>query len=60
MKDGLPLQEELTQKLGRASAAEVNDVLGKRDIVEPEPELSPEIVKRVQALIVKKSTTSEQ
>ena len=52
--------ERLRQKLGKASATEVDDVLSKCDLVEPEPELSPEIVKRVQALIAKKLMTHEE
>ena len=49
--------DALLQRLGNAPLSEVEAVLGKRDVVKPEPELSPEIVSRLQHRIARKSVT---
>jgi uncharacterized membrane protein len=49
--------EALLQRLGTASASEINEVLANREVVEPEPELSPEIVKQLQTRIAQQSVT---
>ncbi|MBE9080088.1 toxin-antitoxin system HicB family antitoxin [Romeria aff. gracilis LEGE 07310] len=43
--------DELLQRLGTASAEEVEAALATREVGEPEPELSPEIVARLRQKI---------
>jgi hypothetical protein len=43
--------QALLEDLGQASSSEVKAVLNKREVVQPEAELSPEIVARFQQLI---------
>ncbi|MBI1924778.1 toxin-antitoxin system HicB family antitoxin [Candidatus Poribacteria bacterium] len=40
--------KELLQNLEQASDAEIKDILAEREIVEPEAELSPDVVARLQ------------
>jgi predicted HicB family RNase H-like nuclease len=40
--------QALRQELGQASSVEVESVLAQREVVRPEPELSPEIIARFQ------------
>lgn len=40
---------KLIAKLGEANSEEVKQALSKREIVEPEAELTPEIINRLQA-----------
>jgi hypothetical protein len=44
----------LIDRLGQASSAEIESVLAAREQVEPEAELSPEIVDRLQEKIRKR------
>ncbi len=44
----------LLQNLRRSSPEEVAKVLAKREVVEPEPGLSPELIARVQKLIIER------
>jgi hypothetical protein len=44
----------LLQSLKRGSPEEVAKVLAEREVVEPEPGLSPELIARVQKLIIKR------
>ena len=43
--------QSLLQELGQTSSVEVQSVLDQREVVQPEPELSPEIVARFQQRI---------
>jgi len=43
--------QALVNKLGQASLSEVNSILERREVVEPEAELSPEIIARFQQRI---------
>lgn len=51
--------EVLLQRLGNASSTEIEAVLAKRGVIEPEPELSPEIAKRLQQRMTQKSFTHQ-
>ena len=42
---------KLIAKLGEVNSEEVKQALSKREIVEPEAELTPEIINRLQAKI---------
>lgn len=50
--------EALLQRLGKASSTDIETILAQREVVEPEPELSPEIVKRLQNRMTQQSFTS--
>lgn len=41
----------LRQQWGKASPAQVEEVLAKREVVEPEPELKPEVVEKLRQRI---------
>lgn len=43
--------QALLQQLGQASTTQISSVLAQREMVEPEPELSPEIIARLQQRI---------
>ncbi|WP_347179380.1 toxin-antitoxin system HicB family antitoxin [Roseofilum acuticapitatum] len=43
--------QALLNKLGQASLTEVKSVLERREVVDPEPELSPDIIARFQQRI---------
>jgi predicted HicB family RNase H-like nuclease len=49
----LAFQSLLTKKLGHASSDEIESVLATRELVEPEPELSSDMVARLQERILK-------
>ncbi len=57
-KEELELQEigfkSLMEKWGKASSAEVEEIIKKREVVEPEPELSPDVVKKLKNKIADK------
>ncbi len=44
----------LRQQWGKASPAQVTEVLAKREEVEPEPELKPEVINKLHRLMDKK------
>ena len=54
-KEDLELQQEnfnkLRSQLRQADAKEIEKILSQREIVEPEPELTPEIIDRLKAKI---------
>ena len=54
-KEDIDKQQEkfnkLIAKLGEVNSAEVKQALSQREIVEPEAELTPEIINRLQAKI---------
>jgi hypothetical protein len=41
----------LRQQWGKASPAQVEELLAKREAVEPEPELRPEVIKKLRQRI---------
>jgi hypothetical protein len=41
----------LRQQWGKASSAQVEEVLAKREVVEPEPELKPEVIEKLRQCI---------
>ena len=43
--------QALVKKLGQASSTEVKSILDRREVVEPEAELSPDIIARFQQRI---------
>lgn len=47
--------DALLASLGRASPAEVQQILAERQIVEPEPDLSPQVVTRLRQRIAQKT-----
>jgi len=44
----------LRQEWGKASLTQVEEILAKREVVEPEPELTPELIERVRQRIKEK------
>jgi len=48
----------LLQSLGQASYPEIEKVLAEREVVEPESELSPEVVERLQKRLVAERSPS--
>ncbi len=54
-KEALEMQDagfkSLLGKWGKASPAAVDDILIKREVVEPEPELSPDVVETLKTKI---------
>ncbi|WP_019505303.1 hypothetical protein [Pleurocapsa sp. PCC 7319] len=42
---------DLIAQLGKANAEEIERVLSKREIIEPEPELTPNIINRLKEKI---------
>ncbi|ACK68448.1 hypothetical protein PCC8801_4539 (plasmid) [Rippkaea orientalis PCC 8801] len=50
---------ELLAQLGQASTSQIEATLSKREQVEPESELTPEIVNQFQQLLQNKSSSIE-
>jgi len=44
----------LRQQWGKASPARVEEILAKREVVEPEPELKPEVIEKLRQRIEEK------
>jgi HicB family len=51
----LAFQSLLTKKLGHASSDEIESVLATRELVEPEPELSADVIALLQERIPKRA-----
>jgi hypothetical protein len=47
----------LCQNLGHASSDEISTVLAEREVVKPETELNPDVIKRLQKRIAEKSVS---
>ena len=43
--------QALLQQLGQASLTQIESALARREMVEPEPELSPQTIARLQQLL---------
>ena len=48
----------LLQRLGKASEATIDEILAKRPVVDPEPDLHPETIEKLKRLIANQQTAA--
>ena len=51
---------ELLKNLGQASTSEIHMVLAEREVVEPEPELTPDVVARLEKRLKRQKALAQE